>query len=65
MSHTSESDVRRPVRAGFPDCPMVVWLKPWQRWRHPPGCPDGDWCNGNGVCYWRCDEPEDMGGVDG
>lgn len=22
--------------------------------RHPPGCPDADWCAGNGVCYWDC-----------
>ena len=29
---------------------------PYQRWRHPPGCPDGDWCRGNGVCYWDCHE---------
>ena len=21
---------------------------------HPPGCPDPDWCAGNGVCYWDC-----------
>jgi hypothetical protein len=21
--------------------------------RHPPGCPDPEWCRGNG-CYWRC-----------
>jgi hypothetical protein len=21
--------------------------------RHPPGCPDPDWCRGNG-CYWDC-----------
>ena len=29
-------------------------FKPYQKWRHPPGCPDGDWCRGNRVCYWRC-----------
>lgn len=28
--------------------------KPYRRWRHPPGCPDSDWCSGNGVCYWDC-----------
>jgi hypothetical protein len=28
--------------------------KPYERWKHPPGCPDGDWCRGNGVCYWDC-----------
>ena len=22
--------------------------------RHPPGCPDADWCRGNNVCYWSC-----------
>lgn len=22
--------------------------------RYPPGCPDGDWCRGNNVCYWNC-----------
>jgi len=22
--------------------------------RHPPGCPDPDWCSGNGLCYWDC-----------
>jgi hypothetical protein len=22
--------------------------------RHPPGCPDPDWCAGNAVCYWGC-----------
>lgn len=30
-------------------------LKPYQRERHPPGCPDSDWCSGNGVCYWNCE----------
>lgn len=34
-------------------------LKPYQRWRHPPGCPDADWCSGNGLCYWNCEGPED------
>ena len=33
--------------------------KPWQRWRHPPGCPDVDWCAGNGVCYWGCQDTDD------
>jgi hypothetical protein len=27
---------------------------PYKRWRHPPGCPDADWCSGNSVCYWHC-----------
>jgi hypothetical protein len=27
--------------------------------RYPPGCPDPDWCTGNGVCHWRCNEVED------
>jgi hypothetical protein len=22
--------------------------------RYPPGCPDPDWCSGNGLCYWNC-----------
>jgi hypothetical protein len=22
--------------------------------RYPPGCPDGDWCRGNRICYWNC-----------
>ncbi len=27
--------------------------------RHPPGCPDPDWCRGNRECYWTCiDEGE-------
>lgn len=21
--------------------------------RHPPGCPDAEWCRGNG-CWWKC-----------
>jgi hypothetical protein len=29
---------------------------PANRMRHPPGCPDADWCRGNGVCYWDCAE---------
>lgn len=30
--------------------------------RYPPGCPDPDWCAGNGVCYWCCDRsPDDEG----
>lgn len=29
-------------------------LQPYQRWHHPPGCPDADWCAGNRVCYWDC-----------
>ena len=31
-------------------------LKPMSEkpWRHPPGCPDSDWCSGHGVCYWDC-----------
>lgn len=33
---------------------MKEAIKPYQRWRHPPGCPDSDWCAGNGVCYWDC-----------
>jgi hypothetical protein len=33
--------------------------KPYERWRHPPGCPDSDWCSGNGVCYWDCQGTED------
>ena len=24
------------------------------RRRHPPGCPDADWCRNNGVCWWDC-----------
>ncbi len=28
--------------------------------RHPPGCPDPDWCAGNNVCYWRCSVPFDI-----
>jgi hypothetical protein len=31
-------------------------VPPYVRWRHPPGCPDSDWCSGNGVCYWRCQD---------
>lgn len=27
--------------------------------RYPSGCPDPDWCTGNGVCHWRCNEVED------
>lgn len=34
-------------------------LKPYQRWRHPPGCPDADWCSGNGVCHWDCQGSDD------
>jgi hypothetical protein len=22
--------------------------------RHPPGCPDADWCRGNRACWWDC-----------
>ncbi len=33
-------------------------LPPYQRWRHPPGCPDVDWCYGNKVCYWHCQAHE-------
>ncbi len=22
--------------------------------RYPGGCPDPDWCSGNGCCYWDC-----------
>lgn len=22
--------------------------------RYPPGCPDGDWCRGNRMCFWDC-----------
>jgi hypothetical protein len=24
--------------------------------RHPPGCPDPDFCRGNGICHWDCKE---------
>ena len=34
--------------------------KPYTRWRHPPGCPDSDWCRGNGVCYWDCQADPDL-----
>lgn len=27
--------------------------------RHPPGCPDPDWCAGNRSCYWRCTDHGD------
>lgn len=39
---------------------MALGWEPWRDflpidfWRHPPGCPDGDWCAGNRICYWRC-----------
>jgi hypothetical protein len=37
----------------------MVDVPPYRRWRYPPGCPDPDWCSGNGVCYWRCNDNED------
>lgn len=29
-------------------------FKPFDYRRHPPGCPDGDFCWGNDWCRWRC-----------
>lgn len=34
---------------------------PYRRWRHPPGCPDSDWCSGNGCCFWDCQGDPDAG----
>jgi hypothetical protein len=36
-------------------------LPPYRRWRHPPGCPDSDWCSGNDACFWRCQGDPDEG----
>jgi len=32
-------------------------FKPYQKWRHPPGCPDGDWCRRRAMGW----EPRLMG----
>jgi len=34
---------------------------PYKRWRHPPGCPDSDWCSGNSICFWDCQGDPDAG----
>jgi hypothetical protein len=34
---------------------------PYIRWRNPPGCPDSNFCNGNGTCYWDCQGDPDEG----
>ena len=34
---------------------------PFKRWRHPPGCPDSDWCSGNNDCFWDCQGDPDAG----
>lgn len=55
VSRDLERDDRRAATAG----------KPWLRHRHPPGCPDGDFCAGNGVCFWGCvDDGLDDSGLD-
>lgn len=32
---------------------MADTKNPADEQRYPPGCPDPDWCRGNG-CYWDC-----------
>jgi hypothetical protein len=42
-------------------CEAVASLKPYERYRHPPGCPDVDWCAGNGICRWDCEGRDENG----
>jgi hypothetical protein len=54
VSEETSKDTRDSASVGGSESPAP--LKPYQRWRHPPGCPDSDWCSGNGMCYWDCQE---------
>lgn len=29
---------------------------PTDEWRYPPDCPDADFCAGNRICMWRCQD---------
>lgn len=41
--------------------PEDRWLgpAPYEQCMHPFGCPDVDWCRGNLVCYWDCQQTEE------